>query len=463
MTKDYAEKRAVLAAKCRRALPEPGEAEKKLDARIAALREELRAELGGQIPGSLPVLWDEKLRESGLYALCRALPKGADLHLHSIAVLPPDELIDFLRPRRDVVVGTLAEERGKLYLASDRLGAEDGRMELAHAMEIDELTRAELRELWSVTGRAPDVGIWDWFEKLFDRHMSLGTSPAVLGDYYRAAFRYLRENGVYHAELRHLFFGSKEDARAAAEAIREAYYEVRRDYPDFSARVLGAGLKYRHLPQDITDMLMENALYAHETVKDEFDPASPEEFVVGIDLVNEEDASRPLGEYEEMLALLRARWPEMRLSLHAGESHEPESDNLIDALLLGAQRVGHGLNLYRRPALLDAYRDAGVTLEVCPMSNQTLGYVPDLRAHPAVEYFRRGVDMVLASDDPAYQEITPLTDDFFAAAACWGFGAAELKALAVNSLRRAFVGEARKAELVAALERAWEEFAARVG
>ena len=66
MTKDYAEKRAALAAKCRRALPELSEAEKKLDTRIAALREELRAELGGQIPGSLPVLWDEKLRESGM-------------------------------------------------------------------------------------------------------------------------------------------------------------------------------------------------------------------------------------------------------------------------------------------------------------------------------------------------------------------------------------------------------------
>ena len=33
----------------------------------------------------------------------------------------------------------------------------------------------------------------------------------------------------------------------------------------------------------------------------------------------------------------------------------------------------------------------------------------------------------------------------------------ELKALAVNSLRRAFVSEARKAELIAALERDWEE------
>ena len=66
----------------------------------------------------------------------------------------------------------------------------------------------------------------------------------------------------------------------------------------------------------------------------------------------------------------------------------------------GPARIGHGLALVRHPLLMEMARDRGIAIEVCPISNQVLGYVGDLRAHPAVAYINAGIPVVLSPDDP---------------------------------------------------------------
>lgn len=67
------------------------------------------------------------------------------------------------------------------------------------------------------------------------------------------------------------------------------------------------------------------------------------------------------------------------------------------------------------PELKHIIKDKDICLEVCPVSNQSLGFCDDLRQHPANDYLREGIPMVLCSDDPTYQENNSLTDDFFMA------------------------------------------------
>ena len=159
-----------------------------------------------------------------------------------------------------------------------------------------------------------------------------------------------------------------------------------------------------------------------------------------------------------MLLQAKETYPDIHLYMHGGESLSAENENLVDAYLLGVSRVGHGLNLYRYPGLLERYARAEICLEVCVISNQTLGYTRDIRSHPAVEYLRRGVAMALCSDDPVYQENETLTDDFFAAALCWNLNLADLKQLGINSIVYSGLDPREKTELLRAYRGQWNSF-----
>ena len=124
------------------------------------------------------------------------------------------------------------------------------------------------------------------------------------------------------------------------------------------------------------------------------------EWIAGVDLVGEEDVSEPLSNYAEALLRVRrkaeAEGVDLPFLVHAGESYLPSNHALVDAFLLGAERVGHGLMLPRHPALMAQAAAAGVpAVEVCPISNQVLGYVPNLMDHPGLVMMRNGVKITL--------------------------------------------------------------------
>ena len=434
------------------------EEEIQLDKKLAEWKAEYLASYDGDVPYNMPVRNDETIWNSKLYAFCKALPKGSDLHVHGMALLPFDELLAFVKSRDELYIGTGEGNRYVLACHEDPTAAAEDELHVQDAFEQGLIDLEELRAQWTVLGRDVDNNIWAWFETLFDRHMALSDTPELIEAYYRDAFRYYCENNVLHLEIRQLFFGSHEEALAKAKAIRNAYYDVRKEYPGFIASVVGTGLKYTHLDRALTDMLLDNALYIRENLKDDYDPDDVHEFLIGIDLVNEEDKSRPLIEFADQLDEIVAENPDLHLVLHAGESLYASSDNVIDAYLLGTERIGHGLNLYRFPEIMDLVCEDGICLEVCPVSNQVLEYVSDLRGHPATEYLKRGVPICLSSDDPAYQEHTTLADDFFAAIVCWDLSLAEIKQLCMNSITYSCTDDVQREELMKSWEQEWEAF-----
>jgi adenosine deaminase len=65
-------------------------------------------------------------------------------------------------------------------------------------------------------------------------------------------------------------------------------------------------------------------------------------------------------------------------------------------MLLDAERIGHGLMLPRHPALFAQAAGCGIpSVEVCPISNQVLGYVPNLMDHPGLLMLRNGVRITI--------------------------------------------------------------------
>lgn len=431
--------------------------EKQLDKKLQQLKDDVRKQFNDQIPYNMPFLTDARLENNKLFEFCRELPKPADLHIHNETYLPIAELTDFLLNRNDIAICTVGEEKGTLAVIKSGEKLKDGFYPLSSALENKYITKDEIKELLTVKGGIEAEDIWVWFETLFNKTDILDNHLPLYIDYAEESFRYYCRNNVMHIEPIMLLAGTNEEAKARALVLREAYYRVRKDYPEFTVRLTAAGLKY---PQatPLNDMFIGNALYVHENVKDDFDKSNVTDFLTCLDLENEEDKSIPLKDFSSLLLDIKQKYPRLNLTLHAGETLSANSDNIIDAYLLGVKRIGHGYNLYRYPELLELIKKADICLDVCPVSNQSLRLLKDLRNHPATEYLKRGVPMTIGSDDPAYQETTTLVDDYFAAVVCWDLSIGELKQLCQNSIKYSALDPKNKKALQNNWERRWNDF-----
>ena len=106
---------------------------------------------------------------------------------------------------------------------------------------------------------------------------------------------------------------------------------------------------------------------------------------------------------------MRARCDEVGVEIpfvfHAGETldHGGDTDaNVMDAILLGTKRIGHGFSLSKHPVLIDICRTRKIAIELCPISNELLGLCKNIRAHPLGSLLAAGLSCTLSSDDPGF-------------------------------------------------------------
>jgi adenosine deaminase len=135
---------------------------------------------------------------------------------------------------------------------------------------------------------------------------------------------------------------------------------------------------------------------------------------------------------------------------HAGE--EGPAAYVREALgALQVRRIDHGVHAADDPVLVRRLADGAVPLTMCPLSNVELKVTPDLRQHPLKRLLDAGVPVTVNSDDPAYFG-GYLADNYIAARHALGLTCADIVALARNSIAAAFVGEARREQLLEELE-----------
>ena len=157
---------------------------------------------------------------------------------------------------------------------------------------------------------------------------------------------------------------------------------------------------------------------------------------------------------------LRRIYPTLALSIHAGEMDGPDH-HIRDTLLLGASRIGHGVNLIQDPdTLLLLQQSRRVLVEINLISNRLLEYTPDLRKHPFPEYLRTGVPVCLNTDDRGMWD-SNMTDEYYTAVTTFNLSWDELVQLGRNSLAYSFVQPDVKARLLADYERDMAAFAAK--
>ncbi len=190
---------------------------------------------------------------------------------------------------------------------------------------------------------------------------------------------------------------------------------------------------------------------------------TPSREIVGVDLLANEETAPALEagqqSYAPVLASAYSHHPnysvKLRRTFHAGELGR--IDNVRDALIMGAERVGHGVKMNDDPVTLELARRADLGIEVSPVSNLRLKVVPDLKSHPFLKFLRLGLKVSLSTDDEGVLE-TDMNNECVQVVTQTDVSYKELRQMAVNSIETSFAREEEKQKLLAWLEKAFEDF-----
>ncbi|NOQ21371.1 MAG: hypothetical protein GQ565_01800 [Candidatus Aegiribacteria sp.] len=415
----------------------------------------------------------EEYENTGLYEFLLNMPKGAVLHVHPSAMGDYYALFDLVSMRDDcyfdpsngsfelfmdsVPESDWLQVSEMLASASDEAAMRDSLIDYILIDEADEYL--------------PDV--WAEFEQMFGRVGGLFADPAVAYHYvYQALYVYALMDNVQHIELR---------AHTPSGENVEFYLGVVDSLADqgidISVRIIYCDSRYL-FPGETIENFRERITGSMKAAADLM--AQYPGIVVGADVYSEEDKGAtafymaPM--MEEACEYSMAEYGfKLPLFLHDGESSFPTgvpdtpvslfgpypgnvNNNVIDAYLLGVERVGHGIELAKLPELAVMYAEEGIPLEICPISNQILGYTPDLRNHPAVPLMRNGVRISINPDDPAMFGYTGVTFDFTVAVLAWDLSLSDVKRLIMNSIEDAAMTDSEEDELMSLWQGKWDEF-----
>jgi len=199
--------------------------------------------------------------------------------------------------------------------------------------------------------------------------------------------------------------------------------------------------------------------------------ASP--LIVGVNIVGQESTHVSMRDYAlhmKMFGFLKARYPAVKLALHAGELSlgmvEPEGlkFHIKDALdVAGATRIGHGMDIVheRDPlGIMKKMRDQNIAVEVNLSSNDFILGIKD-QQHPVTLFRKYGVPFVLSTDDAGVSR-NNLSGEYVLFAARYQPTYGEVKKLSYDSIRYAFLADADKQRLLQALDQRFRTFEADI-
>lgn len=134
---------------------------------------------------------------------------------------------------------------------------------------------------------------------------------------------------------------------------------------------------------------------------------------------------------------------------HAGELGDAR--NVRDMILMGVERIGHGVKLKDDPVTLEYARRIKLPIEVNLVSNLRLQVVPSMKEHPFLHFLRLGLPVSLSTDDEGIFEST-IDDECVHAVEESDVSYDELKRMALNAVRTGFADDATKTQVLAEVD-----------
>ena len=313
----------------------------------------------------------------------RSLPK-AELHLHIEGTLEPSMLMELAKK---------------------------------HQVDLPYSTAADVE-------RAYDFEDLQSFLDLYYRGASVLIDE---DDFYSLMFRYLercRDEGIVHTEM--MFDPQTHTERGIGFSVfmggfGRAIEDAKGQWGQSSSLIM---CFLRHLPEES----------AFETLK-AAEPFKSQIMSIGLD---SSELGHPPENFERVYAA--ASLQGYRLVAHAGEEGPPAY--IVDALdRLKVERIDHGVSCLEDPELVERLVKTETPLTVCPLSNVRLCVFETMADHPIRQMLKRGLNVTVNADDPAYFG-GYLLDNFEALHRELGLTMEDARQLAVNSIRSSFIDEA---------------------
>ncbi|KAK8401600.1 hypothetical protein O3P69_001022 [Scylla paramamosain] len=412
----------------------------------------------------------QQMEESQVFKIIRQMPKGAGLHLHYTAMASPLWVVQEITywPNLYMCYDTDDHLFFRFFGEPDTSCAwelvSDVRSNYVDPSEFDAVLFSKLSLLTeNPDEKYPDINtVWDVFQAYFDTINGLVMYRPAWETYLYHALGELADDNVLYVEFRgsltplYELNGTRLTEEESVAVYRDTTQRFVNDNPD---RFFGARFIYAP-PRGVDNATVHEYVSLMKRLKKAFP-----DFVAGFDLVGQEDKGEPLIAFvDELLQLSEA---DIRVFYHAGETNwmgMETDDNIIDALLLNASRIGHGYALVKHPEAKALARERDVPMEVCPISNQVLKLVEDLRNHPAAGLVAEGFPIVVSPDDPGAWGASGLSYDMYEAFMAFGGAKADLrflKQLAINSINYSSLDDVTEYDLMYKWVEKWNEFVAK--
>jgi adenosine deaminase len=293
-------------------------------------------------------------------------------------------------------------------------------LDLAHEarVQMPRHTPEELAEFM----RVDDAQTLEDYLKRFDVTVSVMQSEEALERIAYELAEDAAEDGVRYIEVRNAPILNVVQGLTLAQAVEAPLRGLRRAENDF-------GITGRFIICALRNLSAENSLEMAQLAV-EF----KNDGVVAFDLAGPEKGNPNA---RHVAAFNYARQHNLAVTVHAGEGDGAES--VREAVhVLGANRIGHGTRLIEDPELTQYVNDRRIALEICLTSNVQTRVTDSYETHPLREYFDRGLNVTLNTDNRLMSGTT-LTDEYVHAAENLGFTVDELAGIALNGFESAFL------------------------
>lgn len=246
--------------------------------------------------------------------------------------------------------------------------------------------------------------------------------------------KFLLTQVVLHSEdvLTRITYEVIEDAAREGIRILELRYAptyIRKGHEHLSFerihRAIMKGVeKAAHLPISVGLMVLIQRTMSLAVASEVADFAiSKKGEILALDLADSEEGFEP----KPFAPLFqRAKTAGLHITVHSGEADVPQAATYVhDAIeYLGAERIGHGLQIVKSEEVMTYVRSKRVPLELCPTSNWLTNAIPILGAHPFRKLMDAGILTTLNSDDPGVFDID-LTNEYRVMSELHGFTLAD--------------------------------------